>query len=222
MSRGAVRGKGVPGRGIDEDAVHRGGRARVGLLGGSFNPAHDGHRHITEEALKRLALDEVWWLVSPQNPLKAAAGMASLEARLASARAVAGRHPRIRVTDIETRLGLRHTAEVVRRLQRAYRRRRFVWLMGADNLAQIHRWKSWHEIFTRVPIAVFARSSYDFRALAGPAATRYAAARLPERKAAALAAREPPAWVFLAIRRHPASATAIRARTGFAAPGAAE
>ncbi len=115
---------------------------------------------------------------------------------------------------------MRHTVDVLARLTARYRRCRFVWLMGADNLAQIHRWRRWHEIFTRVPIAVFARAPYDSRALAGLAAKRYAAARLPERKAASLASREPPAWVFLAIRRHPASATAIRKRSGGDAPGA--
>ena len=194
----------------------RGGRLAIGLLGGSFNPAHDGHRYISEQALKRLRLDQVWWLVSPQNPLKAREGMASHAERMASARAVA-RHPRIRVSDIESRLGVAHTAEVLARLQRRHPRCRFVWLMGADNLATIHRWRNWRQIFMRVPIAVFARPSYDSRALAGLAATRFQAARLPERKASSLANREPPAWVFLAIRRHPASATAIRARRDFPA-----
>ncbi|MEQ8603658.1 MAG: nicotinate-nucleotide adenylyltransferase [Marivibrio sp.] len=188
-----------------------GGRLKIGLLGGSFNPAHDGHRYISEQALKRLRLDQVWWLVSPQNPLKAREGMASHAERMASARAVA-RHPRIRVSDIESRLGVAHTAEVLARLQQRHPRCRFVWLMGADNLATIHRWRNWRQIFMRVPIAVFARPSYDSRALAGLAATRFQAARLPERKASSLANRVPPAWVFLAIRRHPASATAIRAR----------
>lgn len=194
----------------------RGGRLSIGLLGGSFNPAHDGHRYISEQALKRLRLDQVWWLVSPQNPLKAREGMASHAERMASARAVA-RHPRIRVSDIESRLGVAHTAEVLARLHRRYPRCRFVWLMGADNLATIHRWRNWRQIFMQVPIAVFARPSYDSRALAGLAATRFQAARLPERKASSLANREPPAWVFLAIRRHPASATAIRARRDFPA-----
>lgn len=191
-------------------------RLTVGLLGGSFNPAHDGHRHISEQALKRLRLDQVWWLVSPQNPLKERRGMAGFDARFASAADLAAGHPRIRASDLEARLGLAHTADVLKRLVRRYPRHRFVWLMGADNLATVHRWKRWHEIFTTVPIAVFARPTYDSRALAGLAATRFQAARLPERKAAQLAFRDPPAWVFLAIRRHPASATEIRARTGFA------
>jgi len=196
---------------FQEAAGPSGARLTVGLLGGSFNPAHDGHRYISEQALKRLRLDQVWWLVSPQNPLKAREGMASHAERMACARAVA-RHPRIRVSDIESRLGVAHTSEVLARLQRRHPRYRFVWLMGADNLATIHRWRNWRQIFMRVPIAVFARPSYDSRALAGLAATRFQAARLPERKASSLANREPPAWVFLAIRRHPASATAIRAR----------
>ena len=192
----------------------RSGRLTVGLLGGSFNPAHDGHRYISEQALKRLRLDQVWWLVSPQNPLKAADGMASHQERMARAREVAD-HPRIRVSDIETRMRLNYTADVLPRLCRRYPTVRFVWLMGADNLAPIHRWKHWHKIFMTVPIAVFARPSYDSRALAGLAATRFSKARLAERKATSLAHRKPPAWVFLAIRRHPASATAIRARAGF-------
>ncbi len=198
-------------------AKARGGRRAVGLLGGSFNPAHEGHRYISEQALKRLRLDQVWWMVSPQNPLKSRAEMASHADRMASAQAMA-KHPRIKVTDIESRIGLAHTADVLQRLTKRYPRIRFVWLMGADNLAGIHRWKRWHKIFMTVPIAVFARPSYDSRALAGLAATRFQAARLPERKAPSLAFRDPPAWVFLAIRRHPASATEIRAHRGF--PGA--
>jgi nicotinate-nucleotide adenylyltransferase len=186
-------------------------RGRVGLLGGSFNPAHDGHRHISVEALKRLGLDEVWWLVSPQNPLKARAGMAPLGDRVATARTVAN-HPRLRPTDLERHLGTTYTAETVGRLRRAFPRLRFVWLMGADNLIQIPHWHRWTAIFHAVPVAILDRGPYSGRALAGLAARRFAAARMPAKGAAALAGREPPAWVFLPIRRHAASATAIRAR----------
>lgn len=195
----AVRHGGVPGR-------HA---RRIGLLGGSFNPAHDGHRYISVEALKRLALDEVWWVVSPQNPLKSKEGMAALEARLESARAVA-RHPRIRVTAIEAELGTQYTIDTVRALGQRYPRTRFVWLMGADNLVQISRWRGWTQIFNTVPIAVFARDSYDSNALSDFAANRFRNARIPARAAKVLAEAEPPAWVFLRIRPHPAAATNLR------------
>lgn len=193
-------------------------RRRVGLFGGSFNPAHDGHRHVSVTALRRLALDEVWWLVSPQNPLKPARGMAPLAARLAGARAVA-RHPRIRVTAIEAALGTRYTADTLDALARRFPNLRFVWLMGADNLAQMPRWQRWRRIFDTVPIAVFDRSPYSYKALAGTAARRFAHRRLPERQAGVLAETQPPAWVFLHTRLHPASATVIRSRTVAAPDG---
>lgn len=188
-------------------------RRRIGLLGGSFNPAHDGHRHISLIALHRLGLDEVWWLVSPQNPLKPTKGMASLPRRMASAQAVA-RHPRIRVSDIEQRLGTRFTVDTVQALKRRYPDVAFVWLIGADNLSQMPAWKSWQTLFRLVPVAVFARPTYSLKALAGQAARRFAANRLSERQARRLAQHQPPAWVFLRIRLHPASATAIRAAAG--------
>ena len=183
-------------------------RRTVGLLGGSFNPAHDGHRHISLAALNRLGLDEVWWLVSPQNPLKPVAGMAPLAERLASARRVA-RHPRIRVSDIERHLGTRYTADTIARLQRRFPDIAFVWLMGTDNLMQIPRWYRWPEIFRRVPVAVFDRGGDAFRALAGPAASRFRRYRVQAPRT--LARRRPPAWCYVFTPRHPASATAIRA-----------
>lgn len=185
---------------------------KIGLLGGSFNPAHEGHRHISIEAMKRLELDEVWWVVSPQNPLKSDSGMATFEARLEEARAVAN-HPRIRVTDVEDRLGSRYTADTVALLSQHYRNHRFVWLMGADNLTQFHKWDRWREIAGTLPIAVFARPGYDLRALSGVAAHALAGARIPESRARSLVGHKPPAWVFLAIRRHPESATRLR-KTG--------
>ena len=195
-------------RGGDEPPTRRSGR-RIGLLGGSFNPAHEGHREISLQALARLGLDEVWWLVSPQNPLKPVAGMAPFADRMAGARAVA-RHPRIRVSDIEARLGTRHTAETLRRLTRRFPGHRFVWLMGADNLAQIDRWRSWQQIFHLVPVAVWARPTYCFRALAAKAARRFAGARRKENAGRLLPAIHPPAWVFVHGRLNPLSATAIR------------
>ena len=184
---------------------------RIGLLGGSFNPAHEGHRHISLLALKYLHLDELWWLVSPQNPLKSTNDMAPFAERLASARAMA-RHPRIRVSDIESRLHTRYTADTLHALRSRFPHTRFVWIMGADNLAQIPRWERWTEIFNTVPIAVFDRATYSFRALAGKAAQRFARQRIESRNAAALADQKAPAWVYFHARRHPASASSIRAR----------
>ena len=187
---------------------------RVGLLGGSFNPAHQGHVEISREALKRLRLDEVWWLVSPQNPLKPTAGMAPLATRLGEASRLAGDR-RIRVTAIEAELGTRFTADTLAALRRRFPRTRFVWLMGADNLAGISRWERWPQIFHSMPIAVFARPSYSLRALAAMAARRFGSRRLPASAAGRLAEREPPAWAFLTGRLNPVSATAIRgARRG--------
>lgn len=183
-------------------------RLRVGLLGGSFNPAHEGHRYVSTEALKRLGLDQVWWLVSPQNPLKARAGMAPLELRVERARAVAA-HPRIRVLALESRLHTRYTVDTLRRVT-AWREHAFVWLIGADNLAQLPRWRHWRQVMEACPVAVFERHPYSYRALAGPAATAFAGRRLEERDATALVRHEPPAWVFMRLRPHPASATALR------------
>ncbi|MEW5728425.1 MAG: nicotinate-nucleotide adenylyltransferase [Pseudomonadota bacterium] len=184
-------------------------RRKVGLLGGSFNPAHAGHRHVAETALKRLGLDEVWVLVSPQNPLKPVAGMASLAERAQSARRAMAGHPRIRVTTIEADLGTRYTADTIAVLRTRFPAIRFVWLMGADNLAQIAKWDRWMRIFRSVPVAILARSPYSQRALAARAARRLARFRTVQ--TAGLADRTPVAWVFLHTRLHPASATAIRA-----------
>jgi len=140
----------------------------TGLLGGSFNPAHGAHRAITLCAIEALGLDEAWWLVSPGNPLKPKQGMAPLSARVRSARELARRAP-IKVTAIERELGTRFTIDTLRALKRRFPRRRFVWLMGADNLAQFHLWKDWQEIAEEMPIAVIARPGYDDDALASPA-----------------------------------------------------
>lgn len=134
-------------------------RRAVGLLGGSFNPAHGGHRRMSLEALHRLRLDEIWWLVSPQNPLKPAAGMAPLDTRLRHARRVA-RHPRIRPTAIEQQLGTTRTADTLEALKKRFPHVRFLWLMGADNLGQFHRWYKWRHIARLVPIVVLARPGY--------------------------------------------------------------
>ena len=178
----------------------------TGLLGGSFNPAHGGHRAISLGALRRLSLQEVWWLVSPGNPLKPEKGMAPLAARFASARRMARRAP-IRVTAIEAELGTRYTADTLRKLCGTQRDCRFVWLMGADNLAQISEWKDWQQIFHLLPIAVFDRPTYTYKAMAAQAARRFQAFRRPEQAAGRLAITPPPAWAFMHHRLNPISAT---------------
>lgn len=192
---------------------HRRGRRPggpvTGLLGGSFNPAHGGHRRVSLSAVEALGLDEVWWLVSPGNPLKPEKGMAPLAVRAASARRMA-RRSRIRVTAIERELGTRYTVDTLRRLLQRYPKRRFVWLMGADNLAQFHRWKDWRRIARFMPIAVIGRPGYDEAALASPAMAwlgRFrrplSSFRDPERWSA-------PALVTLRFDPDTRSATAIR------------
>jgi len=185
-------------------------RRKIGLLGGSFNPAHDGHRDLSLAALAALRLDEVWWLVAPQNPLKPVAGMAPLPERLDQARTKAG-HPRILVTDLECRLGTRYTADTLAKLVERYRSCQFVWLMGADNLGQIDRWKAWTQIFHLLPIAVFDRPTYTYGALAAKAARRFARQRKRESASHLLALASTPAWMFVHHRLNPISATAIRA-----------
>ena len=181
----------------------------TGLLGGSFNPAHGAHRKITLFALSALGLDEVWWLVSPGNPLKPPRGMAPLAARVRSARAMARRAP-IRVTAIERELATRFTVDTLRALKRRYPGRRFVWLMGADNRAQFHRWKDWRAIARSMPIAVIARPGYDAQALASPAMAWLRRYRLP---ATGLKNRQEwsaPALIALRFDPDPRSATELR------------
>jgi nicotinate-nucleotide adenylyltransferase len=183
---------------------------RIGLLGGSFNPAHEGHRHVSLEALKRLGLDEVWWLVSPQNPLKAGDGMEPLPVRLARARQV-GRNARIRVDAPELALGTRYTLDTVRALRRAYPKARFVWLMGADILPQLVDWEGWRELFAAIPIAAFARPGWSYPALVSAAPSAFAHYRIDAERARALPDCRPPAWCFIPSRLDSHSATALRA-----------
>ncbi len=188
----------------------------VGLLGGSFDPAHGGHVQISEEALRRLGLDWLWWLVSPGNPLKARIP-APLPVRLTAARALM-RHPRVRVTDLESRLGTRHTARTLARLQALSPGLRFVWIMGSDNLAQLHRWKDWRRIVEGVPVCVVARPGARLAARFAPAARAYRGAQINEAEARALPRRRPPAWVVLNLPLNPLSSTALRARGQGLAP----
>jgi nicotinate-nucleotide adenylyltransferase len=183
-------------------------RMRVGLLGGSFNPAHEGHRHVAELARRRLRLDQVWLLVSPGNPLKPKAGMAPLAQRLAGARAI-GDGRRIVATAIEVALRTRYTVDTVRLLLRRFPRAQFVWIMGADILAQLPRWRRWRDIAARVPFAVLPRSGYNHQALAGQAARRMRSLRRPDREAGLLLGRGL-GWVFLTVPQNKSSATALR------------
>ena len=182
----------------------------VGLLGGSFDPAHEGHVRITEAAMARLGLDWVWWVVSPGNPLKRE-GPAPLARRLAAARELID-NPRIKVTDIEARFGTRYTAETLARLKRLRPGVRFVWIMGSDNLAQLHQWKDWRHIMEGVPVAVMARPGKKLTARFAPAARAYRGAQLNEGEARTLARRRAPAWVVLNLPLSTASSSAIRAQ----------
>jgi nicotinate-nucleotide adenylyltransferase len=183
---------------------------RTGLLGGSFNPAHRGHRAITLAAIRALDLDEAWWMVSPGNPLKdGARDMAPLAARLTSAKRLARRAP-IRATAIETRLHTRYTIDTIRKLVRKYPKRRFVWLMGADNLAEFHRWRDWRRIAREVPIAVVARPGYDAKAHAAPAMGWLRRFIRPARQAKSWTKWSLPAIVLLRFRPDSNSATAVR------------
>lgn len=190
----------------------------IGLLGGSFDPAHEGHAHITREALKRFGLDSVWWLVSPGNPLKER-GPAPLSARMAHAQAVM-QHPRVRVTGIETHLGTRYTAQTLGKLRMLYPGVRFIWLMGADNMAQFHLWQDWRGIMESVPIGVLARPGQRISARMSRAAALYAPYRIPGRFGHRLSHAKAPAWCFVNVPMNDASSTAIRARGGWSAqPG---
>ena len=191
-------------------------KPRVGILGGSFNPAHAGHLHISLEAMKRIGLDEIWWLVSPRNPLKKADDLADYRTRLQFAQKLAAGH-KIRVLDIEAREGLHYSIDTVRHLKRHYPRTQFVWLMGADNLAGFHRWRAWRAIATLVPIAVLDRAPYALHALRGRFAQQFHTNRLRAGSAHELTSKPLPVWVYLNIPRHPLSATSLRKKLGSAA-----
>jgi len=181
---------------------------RVGLLGGSFNPPHLAHRAISLFAIKRLKLDRVWWLVTPGNPLKDDEALRDIDERVDAARAVA-HDPRIDVSCLEAVIGTRYTVDTVTYLRR-HTRLRLVWIMGADNLAQFHRWQNWRRIAAQVPIAVIDRPPQSFRALAAPAAQALARYRLPENQAGLLADHDAPAWVFLTGMKLNLSSTGLR------------
>ncbi len=190
------------------DPIAKAGQT-IGLLGGSFDPAHEGHAHITRTALKRFNLDRVWWLVSPGNPLKQN-GPAPMSKRLEVANRVMD-HPQVEITDIEHRLGTRFTAQTIAALQNIYPGVRFVWLMGADNLAQFHRWQDWQWIMETVPVGVIARPGDRVSARLSKAASVYRGAMLPARSSRVLGRGEAPRWCFVNLPMSDQSSTAIRA-----------
>ena len=182
---------------------------RIGLLGGSFDPPHAGHVHITRWALRAFGLDAVWWLISPGNPLKPDAP-AELARRMAAARAIM-RHPRVRVTDLERQLGTRYTAATLAALRGRYPGVRFVWLMGSDNLASFHHWDRWETILGTVPVGVLGRPGQQLRAGLSPAARRFARWRVPQAAARSLPLRQPPAWCLVSGPMLDLSSTGLRA-----------
>jgi len=185
---------------------------RIGLFGGSFNPAHGGHRAVALYALKRLDLDWIWWLVSPQNPLKEPDGYRDYDERLKVTRQVA-RHPRFIVTDLEQQLGTRTTAETLAALKPVLAGGRFVWIMGADSFANLHHWNDWTDIPEAIPLAILARPGFSMRALESPAALRYHDRRISSQDAPRLPGSPPPAWCFIPMPLRAESSTAIRERT---------
>jgi nicotinate-nucleotide adenylyltransferase len=186
---------------------------RIGLFGGSFDPPHEGHALVSRLALTRLRLDRVWWLASPGNPLKDTRGLASLDARIAAARKVT-RDPRIVVTGLEAEIGARYTADTLRFLHARCPGVHFVWIMGADNLLQFHRWRDWEEIMRTTPIAVIDRPGATLRAAGAKAAQRFPHARMKEGDAGLIAVAQPPAFLYLHGPRSPLSSTELRRQSG--------
>lgn len=181
----------------------------IGVMGGSFNPPHEGHLMVARTALKRLGLDQLWWVVTPGNPLKGHGGLPPLAERMAACRRLA-RDPRMRVTGFEASLGTAFTAATLAFLKRRHPRVRWVWVMGADNLAGLHRWQHWRGIGRLMPLAVIDRPGHRLRALASPAARAFAKMRVAEARARRLPYRRPPAWALLGTRLSALSSTALR------------
>ena len=184
----------------------------IGLMGGSFNPAHSGHKLISELAIKRLSLDKLWWLVSPQNPLKPKADMAGIEERVQNAVKVSG-NPKIKVMTIESYLNTQYTIDILEILTQRFPSTRFVWIMGADNLVQFSEWKDWEKIASLVRIAVFDRPNFSLKSLASKMPKRFFRNRLRERQGLALRNKFPPAWIFFHTNLSHISATKIRSET---------
>lgn len=182
---------------------------RIGLFGGSFNPAHEAHRAVSLLAMKKLQLDRLWWIVTPGNPLKDTRELPALDARIAQATALAD-HPHIDVTGFEAVIGTKYSCDTIRWLRTEAPGTHFVWIMGADNLKTFHHWKNWRDIFLMLPIAVVDRGGLSLRAASGPAAISFAKARIPETQAATLPDLPPPAWVYLHGVKSDLSSTQIR------------
>jgi len=187
-----------------------GAHQRIGLFGGSFNPAHKGHLQVALYALKHLKLDWVWWLVSPQNPLKSNGETAGYAERLALTRKLA-KHPRFIVTDVEKQIGSKYTAQTIAALK-SYSRAKFIWIMGADSLASFHHWKDWSEIVNTVPFAVLARPGYSIKALDSKTALRFRNRRITQEQLPTLGATKAPHWAFISMPLRKESSSAIRAR----------
>lgn len=186
--------------------------ARIGIMGGSFNPPHEGHLAVARTGLRALKLDRLWWLVTPGNPLKSHEGLVDLRLRMAAVDALA-RDPRMVATAFESELGTPYTSATIGFLLSRYPQTKFVWVMGADNLAEFHHWRRWRDIAENLPLAVVDRPGWRFQALASPTARAFAPYRLYEQEAAILPELVPPAWVFLSTRLSSQSSTALRAAT---------
>lgn len=182
---------------------------RIGIMGGSFNPVHNGHLIVADAALRRLALDQLWWVVTPGNPLKQHGGLAPLATRIAACKRLA-RNPRMKVTGFEAELGSPYTAVTLHFLKQRFPQCQFVWVMGADNLASFDRWQDWQGIAASMPIAVVDRPGWRHKALASRAAKALAKARVLEASAKTLLRHQAPAWVFLTTRLSGLSSTQIR------------
>ena len=205
-----------PRRGALRDGLDLSPGMAVGLFGGSFNPAHDGHAHVAETAMRRLGLDRVIWLVSPQNPLKDARESAPLAKRMASAEhaaRLAASGPAMIISDVETRMGTQWTIDTLRALVARHPGVRFVWLMGSDNLASFHRWRGWTDIMRLMPMAVIARPGSLLDSRTAPAAARFVGARVSSDKARLLPDLEAPAWTYLTAPLNHRSSTALRQAT---------
>lgn len=187
---------------------------KIGLLGGSFNPAHAGHFHLSLHALKALGLNEIWWLVSPQNPLKSPKELAAYQTRYDHAETLTAKHPQIKTSAFEAERQLRYSIDTITDIQQAHSRTQFVWLMGADNLASFHHWYQWQQMFASIPIAIFDRAPYSLSALNSKAAKRFSKNRVDERDAKLLPTLNSPAWSYITMPRHPQSATDLRKKLG--------